>query len=169
MSAAASLLYTKQQISTNITLAAEKIIQKLGKEENLIVVGVLKAAYPFLSELTLQLPLRFKVDLVTPSKEHRFPCFTDVKIDYSGASVIVVDTIVDSGKTLNVLTRTLKAFGASRIELCVLLDKKEARLPEYSSLSFINSPLVVPDKFIFGYGLDNTEYDRNLQNIYIKE
>ena len=88
----------------------------------------------------------------------------DLTADVSGRRVIIVEDIVDTGKTLSELRKILEARGAGKVEACTLLFKEEAFVegpaPEYVGIKIEN-------RFIVGYGLDYDELGRNLADIYI--
>ena len=85
--------------------------------------------------------------------------FSGLVIDIQGQDVILVEDIVDTGMTLNYLTKHLKARGPATVEVCTLLDKKARRLVE-AEIRYVGFD--VPDEFLVGYGLDYLERYRNL-------
>jgi hypoxanthine phosphoribosyltransferase len=83
----------------------------------------------------------------------------DVNTDLYNRNVLLVEDIVDSGYTIKAVTEMLIARGPATLRVCTLLDKAERREVE---VPIHYRGFVIPDKFVFGYGLDCDEYYRNL-------
>lgn len=160
----------------NVLIGEEELkekIEELGKaitedykDKNLLLVGILKGAVIFMSELSKNIKLPLDMDFMAVSSYGNSNKSTgEVKIikdlDFSveGKDILIVEDIIDTGLTLSYLTDNLKKRGANSVKIVTLLDKPEGRdtkvVVDY--LGFI-----VPDEFVVGYGLDYAEKYRNL-------
>ena len=152
------------------------IVKKLGKEitkdydgKNPLVIGLLKGCIPFMSDLFKNIDTEITLGYMKVSSYKGTESTGTIKIDGSipdvkGRHVIVVDDILDTGRTLNAIKNVFMDNGALSVEVCVLLDKPEGRkvniVPKYCGGK-------VPNAFVVGYGLDYDEHYRNLPYIGI--
>jgi len=90
----------------------------------------------------------------------------DLSVNIKGKNVLIVDDIIDTGRTLEALVEALKQREPASIKTCVLLDKKERREVDYDA-DYVG--FVIPDRFVVGYGLDWAEEGRTLKDIYAVE
>jgi len=151
----------------------QKKIEALGKEittdyrgKDLLLVGILKGAVIFLSELCKNIDLPLTIDFMDVSSYGTSSASTgEVKIvkdlDFSVANkeILIVEDIIDTGFTLSYLTDNLRKRGANSVGIVTLLDKPDRRNIEVS-VDYLG--FEVPDEFIVGYGLDYAEKYRNL-------
>ena len=163
-------LFSAEQIQTRIAeLGVEIARDYAGK--NPLLIGVLKGACLFLSDLMRATDLRLGVEFMAISSygaamrssgEVRIVKDLDVAIE--GRDIIVVEDIVDTGLTLSYLLANLRSRGAATVKLVALLDKFERRERdvEINYLGF-----KIPDAFVVGYGLDFAERYRNLPYIAV--
>src|SRR5215208_5427814 len=145
-------------------LAAEISRDYEGRE--LLLVGVLKGAVFFLSDLMRQLSVPCEVDFMAVSSYGSSTessgvvrIMKDLDTPIEGRDVLVVEDIVDSGLTLKYLLRTLSARNPSSLEVCALLEKPERRKVD---LEIRYTGFEIPNCFVIGYGLDHEERFRNL-------
>lgn len=137
---------------------------------DLVVVAILNGTILFLADLLrhIDLPLRLDVVSVASYGSQTVPgamAFTpSTRIDVHGRDVLVVDDILDTGKTLDRVVTHLRQFKPRRIRTCVLLDKKARRQVKIRA---DYTGFVIPDEFVVGYGLDFAERYRNLPFIAI--
>ena len=160
-----------------IRLRVSQIAEAIARDTNvrgLIVVAVLKGAFMFLADLLRRLAdlgLEPRVDFIRAASygsgtrsSGRVKISLDCASPVRGRAVLLVDDIVDSGRTLAHLQRHLKAKGAARVLTCVLLDKASRRevkfQPDYVGFE-------IPDRFVVGYGMDFDERYRYLPFIGI--
>ena len=152
------------------------IVKKLGKEitkdydgKDPLVIGLLKGCIPFMSDLFKNIDTEITLGYMKVSSYKGTESTGTIKIDGSipdvkGRHVIVVDDILDTGRTLNAIKNVFMDNGALSVEVCVLLDKPEGRkvniVPKYCGGK-------VPNAFVVGYGLDYDEHYRNLPYIGI--
>ncbi len=163
------LLLSPQDIQARVSvLAAEIAAQNQGKD--IFLLGVLKGAFIFLSDLMRNLPMPTQVDFVrlasygsSTQSAGSITITKDCEADLSGRSVVVVEDIVDSGLTLSWLVEHLKQCGAAEVKLCTLIDKPERREVELE-LDYVG--FSIPSGFLVGYGLDFDEQYRYLPGVY---
>ena len=157
-------LFTAEQIQTRIAeLGAEIARDYEGK--NPLLIGVLKGAVVFVSDLIRAIDLRLGVEFMAISSygsstrtsgEVRFVKDLDVAVE--GRDILVVEDIIDTGLTLSYLLTNLRARGARSVRLVALLDKWERREREVP-IDYLGFKIAVA--FVVGYGLDFAERYRN--------
>jgi hypoxanthine phosphoribosyltransferase len=145
-------------------MAAEVSRDYVGRD--LLLIGVLKGAVFFLSDLMRQLDIPCEVDFMavasygsSTDSSGVVRILKDLDAPLEGRNVLIVEDIVDSGLTLQYLMRTLQARGPASIEVCALLTKPERRKVD-TPARYVG--FEIPDKFAIGYGLDYAERYRNL-------
>jgi hypoxanthine phosphoribosyltransferase len=134
--------------------------------KDLLLIGVLKGAVFFLSDLMRHLDIPCEVDFMavasygsSTDSSGVVRILKDLDQPLEGRHVLIVEDIVDSGLTLQYLMRTLEARGPASLEVCALLTKPERRKVEMPA-RYVG--FEIPDKFAIGYGLDYAERYRNL-------
>lgn len=166
-----------------VLIPAEKIqerVRELGEmiskdypEGNLYLIGILKGAIFFLTDLARSLKRDVFVDFMgistygkgkTSSGEVKVTKDLDTSLE--GADVLIVEDIVDSGVTLNYLMHILDQRKPRSIRIAALLDKPERRLRPIH-VNYVG--FQIPDEFVVGYGLDYAEKYRNLDSICVLE
>ena len=132
----------------------------------LLLVGVLKGAFFFLSDLMRNLDVPCEVDFMavasygsSTDSSGVVRILKDLDASIEGRDVLIVEDIVDSGLTLSYLMRTLKAREPATLEVCALLTKPERRKVELP-IRYVG--FEIPNRFVIGYGLDHAEQFRNL-------
>ncbi|HJD96206.1 hypoxanthine phosphoribosyltransferase [Mailhella massiliensis] len=159
----------EERIRQRVAAMAEEI-DELYRDESVIAVCVLKGAFFFFSDLVRAMKTETVVDFVRlasygagQSSSGEVRIIKDVEVNVAGRHVLIIEDIVDSGRSMNVLVRHLAALGAKSVRIAVLIDKKERR--EFVvHTDFVGFDL--PAGFIVGYGLDCAERYRNLPAIY---
>jgi hypoxanthine phosphoribosyltransferase len=136
------------------------------KGRDLLLIGVLKGAVFFLSDLMRHLDIPCEVDFMAVSSYGSSTdssgvvrILKDLDAPLEGRNVLIVEDIVDSGLTLQYLMRTLEARNPASIEVCALLTKPDRRKVD-TPARYVG--FEIPDKFAIGYGLDYAERYRNL-------
>jgi hypoxanthine phosphoribosyltransferase len=134
-----------------------------------LLVGVLKGAFMFMSDLSRAIDLPVEFDFMAVSSYGSATrtsgvvrIIKDLDLDLTGRDVIVVEDIVDSGLTLNYLRRNLMARGPASLEVCALLLREGLQKTD-TDLRYIG--FTIPPAFVVGYGLDVAERYRNLDAI----
>jgi hypoxanthine phosphoribosyltransferase len=152
-------------------LAAEISRDYEGRE--LLLVGVLKGAVFFLSDLMRHLEASCEVDFMAVSSYGSSTdssgvvrILKDLDVSIEGRDVLIVEDIVDSGLTLSYLMRTLQARNPASLEVCALLTKPERRKVDLP-IRYVG--FEIPNRFAIGYGLDHAERFRNLPFVAVLE
>lgn len=138
-----------------------------GKEP--VLIGVLKGAIMFISDLIRYIDLPITIDFMAISSYGASTRSSGVvkiikDLDHSiqDKDVIIIEDIIDSGLTLSYLRKNLMERGPRSIKICTLLDKPERRMTDVK-VDYVG--FTIPDKFVVGYGLDYAEKYRNLPYI----
>jgi hypoxanthine phosphoribosyltransferase len=131
-----------------------------------LLIGVLKGAVFFMSDLMRRLTVPCEIDFMavssygaTTDTSGVVRILKDLDLDIEGRDVLVVEDIIDSGLTLNYLTRNLESRNPATLEICALLTKPDRRQIEVP-VRYVG--FEIPNKFVVGYGLDFAERYRNL-------
>jgi len=145
-------------------------VAALYRGQNPLLVGILKGSFMFLSDLCRAIDEPHEVDFVaTEAYLHgtvnpgHVRLVKDMDVDISGRNVLIVEDIVDSGRTLSKICRLFEARNPASLRVVTLLDKPERRTVEVP-VAFVG--FHVPDEFVVGYGLDLAERYRHLDGIY---
>jgi hypoxanthine phosphoribosyltransferase len=156
----------------------ERRVRELGEEisrdyagKDLFLVGVLKGAVFFLSDLMRALEVPCEVDFMavasygsSTDSSGVVRILKDLDATIEGKDVLIVEDIIDSGLTLSYLLRTLRAREPRSLEVCALLTKPERRKVD---LPIRYTGFEIPNKFVIGYGLDHAERYRNLPYVAV--
>lgn len=139
--------------------------------QNPLLIGVLKGACTFLSDLMRAADISLGVEFMAISSygaemrtSGEVRILKDLDVAIEGRHILVVEDIVDTGLTLSYLLANLKSRGAASVKLAALLDKYERREKEVP-IDYLG--FKIPDKFVVGYGLDFAERYRNLPYIAV--
>ncbi len=136
----------------------------------LTVLGILKGSVFFLVDLLKSVPIPLKLEFLRASSygdgtsSSGTVTLGPIHSSLEGRDVLVVDDILDSGRTLAAIVAAVRATGAASVKTCVLVDKKKPRAVEHEA---DYSAFEIPNVFIVGYGLDYAELYRNLPHIAI--
>lgn len=160
---------TADQIKEVVTSLAERISRDFQGRE-LVLVGVLKGSFIFLSDLVRHLRIPVKIDFLQASSygDGRSSCGAvrltkDIEVAIRDKDVLLVEDIVDTGLTLNCLLGHLKGLGPRSLGVCALIDKRERRETE---VPIAYAGHVTQEGFLVGYGLDHAENYRELPGIF---
>jgi hypoxanthine phosphoribosyltransferase len=164
------VLFSQQQIQDRIKeLGAQITHDYAGK--NPLLIGVLKGACFFLSDLMRAIDTRLSIEFMAISSygsstrtSGEVRIMKDLDVPIEGRDILVVEDIVDTGLTLSYLLANLKSRGAASVKLAALLDKFERREKEVK-INYLG--FKIPDEFVVGYGLDFAERYRNLPFIAV--
>jgi hypoxanthine phosphoribosyltransferase len=158
------ILITEEQLARRVKILAREIERDFRGRET-VVVSLLSGTVMFLADLIRHLNLPLRLDFIGVSSygagtESGELVFTkELRLDVRGRDVLLVDDILDTGKTLSRVMPKLRALKPRRIKVCVLLDKLERRVEKIQA-DYVG--FAVPDFFVVGYGLDFAERYRNL-------
>lgn len=155
--------------------------EKLGREitedykysEDLVLIGLLKGSVPFMGDLMKKIDLKLSVEYMDVSSYHgtmessgEVKIIKDLDTPIRNKDVLIVEDIIDTGRTLKTVISLLKQRGASSVKVVTLVDKPVGRVVELEA-DYVG--LEVGNEFIVGYGLDYNELYRNLEYIGILE
>jgi hypoxanthine phosphoribosyltransferase len=160
------VLITSEQIQAKVAELAARINRDYAGKD-LMLLCILRGGVVFLADLMRALTVVHTVDFMAVSSygkgARESPGQVRITFDagssISGRDVLVVEDIVDSGRTLAAVLELLRARHPRSLEVCVLLDKSERREIE---IPIRYQGFVIPDRYVFGYGLDIDDYYRNL-------
>ncbi len=162
------ILFTEEQIMERAKELGKQITEDYAGED-LVLIGTLKGAIPFMAELMKRIDLDLKIDFVAASSygsgtesSGEVILKHDVTLDLTGKQVILVEDIIDSGNTIKALKAYLGKKGPKGVKICTLLDKPSRRQADVYG-DYIG--FTVDDLFIVGYGLDFDQRYRNLPYI----
>lgn len=163
-------LLTSDQIQVRCDeLAAE--IDEVYQGESVVMIGVLKGSYQFLSDLSRRLKTPCEIDFVQissygdeKSSSGAVRMRKDHDVSIEGRNVLIVEDIVDTGLTLKHLCELLRTRRPASLRVVAMLSKPAARKHE-ALLDFVG--FEIPDCFVVGYGLDHAERHRNLPYITV--
>ena len=163
------LLIGEDEIKRKVIEIAEKINQDFQGEE-IYAVGILKGSFMFFADLVRNLKGKVYIDFMQVSSYKtsmeslgEVVFIKDMSVDIKDKNVLIIDDIIDTGRTLKALVEALSLRSPKNLKTVVLLDKKERREVDYDA-DYVG--FVIPDKFVVGYGLDWAEEGRNLKEIY---
>ncbi len=172
MSANISVLISEEDVDKRINELAQKINEDYaGMTVHLICI--LKGSIFFTCELAKRITLPVTLDFMSVSSYGggtesigTVKIKKDLDESIEGKDVIVIEDIIDSGRTLNNLLKVLKTRNPKSIRLCTLLDKPDRRVVD---VDVDYTGFAIPDKFVVGYGLDYAQNYRNLPYIGVVE
>ncbi|MBI9010404.1 MAG: hypoxanthine phosphoribosyltransferase [Tenericutes bacterium] len=131
-----------------------------------LVIGLLKGCMPFMTELMKHIDLYMEIELMGVQSYHGGTASTgdvkitrDLDIPVKGRDVLIAEDIVDTAKTISVISKLLKYRGAKSVEVVTLLDKPAGRVVEFNP-KYVGT--IIPKEFVVGFGLDYDEMYRNL-------
>jgi len=166
-------LISQEEIETKVIELAKKIEMDY-KNQEVLIVGVLKGAFVFVSDLVRNINLDLSLDFIAVSSYGMstessgvVKINKDIEMDLSGKNVIIVEDIIDTGLTLKYIKEYLSGKNAKSVRICTLLDKPSRRKCDVD-VDYVG--FEIEDLFIVGYGIDCKEKYRNLPYIaYIQE
>ena len=167
------VLLTEEEVNKKMSEVAAQVNKDYeGKEVNLICI--LKGGVLFTCELAKRLTIPFSLDFMSVSSYGSdtkssgvVKIIKDLDEPLEGKNVIIVEDIIDSGRTLAYLIEVLKQRNPKNIERCTLLDKPERRVKKQVQVKY--TCFTIPDEFVVGYGLDYDQKYRNLPYIGVVE
>ncbi len=164
------VLLPREEIAEAVKKLGEQITKDYAGKRPL-VVGILKGAVVFYSDLIREIDLPMDMDFMCVSSYGTATKSTgvvrvklDLKIDIMNRDVLLVEDIVDSGMTLHYLREHLLSRGAASVKIATLMDKPAGRKVDLKADYFC---FTIPNEFVVGYGLDYAESYRNLPDICV--
>jgi len=163
------ILFSKEMIFQKVKELGERISSDYNKDDEVVVVGVLKGANVFMADLIREIDLPIYIDFMAVSSygystesSGVVRILKDLDLEVEGKHVLIIEDIIDTGLTLKYLTDNLKSRKIKSLKICTLLDKPKRRKCDLI-IDYIG--FEIPDKFIVGYGIDYGEKYRNLPYI----
>lgn len=162
------VVITKEEIAAAIEKAGKEI-DKIYDGRPILLVSILKGAFVFMADLCRAVSVPCEIGFMCAKSYYNGTVSTgvvkitmDLDRDISNYHVVIVEDIIDTGRTLNDVVKMLKQRNPLSIRVVTLLDKPSRRLVEFEADYAL---FTIPDFFVIGYGLDCGEYYRNLPYI----
>ncbi|MCM2280301.1 MAG: hypoxanthine phosphoribosyltransferase [Bdellovibrionaceae bacterium] len=156
---------TREEIS-EITARLGKEIAMDYRGKEVILICPLKGSFVFLADLCRQIPLPQQIDFVHLAAAEKFGTvriLKDISVNIAGKHVLIVEEVIDTGRTLTFLKNRLNASAPASLKVVTLLDKPARReiplKPDYSGIT-------IDDRYLVGYGMDSDELGRNYSDIF---
>ncbi len=166
-------LISEVDIRRRVSELAAQISHDYAGKEDVVLLGVLKGAFIFLADLARQLPVPHRVEFMALSSYGKGTVSNgqvrvemDVRDSIEGSHVIVIEDIVDTGRTLRHLIDLLETRGPASVATCSLVRKPDRHEVEVE-IDYLGYD--IPDVFVVGYGLDYAEQYRTLPYIGVVE
>lgn len=161
------LIDEKELDAINARIAAEIDRDYADTDRKLVLIGILKGSVVFMADLMKKIRRQVEIDFMRVSSygsgtesSGRIKIILDLhRDDLASCDVLVIEDIIDSGRTLSYLIEYLKLNGAHSVKTCTLLDKPSRRQVDFTP-DYIGKE--IPDEFVIGYGLDYDERYRTL-------
>lgn len=162
-----TILVTETELNRLTFRIAEEIDRDYADSEHLVLLCILKGSLIFTSELMKKLTIPSEVDFMkvssygsgTTSSGNVNIVLDIMRKDLPECDILVIEDIIDSGRTLSYLVDYLRLKGAKSVKTCALLDKPSRRVVEFQP-DYVG--MEIPDEFVVGFGLDYDERYRNL-------
>ncbi|MFW5979919.1 MAG: hypoxanthine phosphoribosyltransferase [Bacillota bacterium] len=168
----ARVIIPEDKLQTRIEELGKEITDSYNKNDEIIMVGILRGAVIFMADLARYINLPVTFDFMDVSSYGKgtttsgvVRILKDLEENIEGEKVLIVEDIMDTGITLNHVIEMLKTRNPEDIKIVTLLDKPERRIEKEITADF--NGFEVPDEFVVGYGLDYAEKYRNLPYIGI--
>ena len=165
------ILITEEEIKNKCKELGAELTQAYANDaDKLMVVGLLKGSVPFMAELMKYIELPLQMDFMDVSSYEGTESSGDIRIikdldcSVKGLDILLVEDIVDTGRTLSVVKQMLYNKGAQRVKIVTLLDKPDRRVVDIEA-DYVG--FTIPNEFVVGYGLDYNQKYRNLPYIGI--
>jgi len=162
------VLITEEEIAAEIKKAGKEI-DKLYDGRPILLVSILKGAFVFMADLCRAVSVPCEIGFMCAKSYYEgtnssgiVNITMDLEQDISGYHVVIVEDIIDTGRTLKDVVKLLNARNPISLTVVTLLDKPSRRVVDFKADM---SLFVIPDHFVIGYGLDCAEYFRNLPYI----
>ena len=159
------VLISEEELQKAVKAAGQRISKEY-EGKPLLLVSILKGAFIFLSDLCRAVTIPCEMGFMAAKSYYEgtqsvgeVKITMDLKQDISDYHVIIVEDIVDTGRTLKDVVELLKKRGPLSLKVLALLDKPDRRLVDFEADEVL---FTIPDHFVVGYGLDCGEYCRNL-------
>ena len=160
------VLIDEESLNKRIKKLANQLNEYYEDKNELVLVGILKGSIMFMAQLAKRIKINCTLEFMDVSSyddgtesSGNVKIIKDLDTDISGKEVLIVEDIIDTGRTLDALRHSLIKRGANSVKIITLLDKPERRVievkPDWSGFK-------IPNEFVVGYGLDYQQKYRNL-------
>lgn len=161
------ILISEEALQKRINELGKQISQDYAGKGKLLLVCILRGGVLFLTDLIRKITIPHAIEFMSVSSygvgnresSGRVRLTLDLSVDIAGKHVLLIEDIIDSGKTIEAVMNLLSTRDPASINVCTLLDKAERREVEVP-IKYVG--FSIPNKFVFGYGLDIDDYYRNL-------
>ena len=166
------ILISESELDATVSRLAEQISRDYSADKKLVLICILKGSIVFMGDLMKKLTVPVEIDCMrvssygsgTSSSGSVNIVLDIMRPDLSNCDLLIIEDIIDSGRTLSYLVKYLINKGAKSVKTCTLLDKPSRRVlkfePDYKGIE-------IPDEFVVGYGLDYAEKYRALPYVGI--
>jgi len=162
-------MISAKAIAARIEALAREISEFFAGTDKLVVVGLLRGSFVFIADLVRELDLPVEVDFLEASSygnamvsSREVRILKDLRAGIEGRDVLLVEDIIDTGRTLRHVLAILGTRQPKRLEVCALLDKPSRREVDVKARW---TGFEIPDAFVVGYGIDYAQRNRNLPYI----
>lgn len=162
------ILFTSEDIKTAVQKLGQKLTEDY-QDKNPVVVGILRGAAPFMIDLIRAMDCYMEIDFMAVSSygddtesSGTVKIIKDLDTDVTNRHVLIVEDIIDSGRTAQALRKLFATKNAASVKICSLLDKPERREVDIQA-DYVG--IDTPNEFVVGYGLDFRQQYRNLPYI----
>lgn len=159
------IIFSEEDITSRTKELADELVRDYEGRIPLMI-GLLKGSIPFMADLVKHMDLQLEMDFMDVSSYHggtestgKVTINRDLNTDVKGRDVIIVEDIIDSGRTLKHVVALLHERGAASVKIVTMLDKKEGRVV---TIEADYAGFLCPNEFVVGYGLDYQELYRQL-------
>ncbi|MDK2981693.1 MAG: hypoxanthine phosphoribosyltransferase [Chloroflexota bacterium] len=161
------ILVPEDKLQARIAELGQEITRDYQDAQQLLLICILRGAVMFMSDLSRHIDVPHSMDFMAISSygagnrnsSGMVRITMDLNTNICGRDVLIVEDIIDSGNTLSYVLKLLSTRKPKSLNICTLLDKAERREVE---VPIRYTGFIIPNKFVFGYGLDLDEYYRNL-------
>ncbi len=163
------ILISEAEITARVNKLAELISIEYKNTKQLVVIGLLRGSFIFISDLVRRLNLPVEVDFITVSSygnntesTRQVRIIKDLQTPINSRDVLVVEDIIDTGHTLSQVLKILNTRQPQSLSVCALLNKPSRREID---VNVKWTGFDIPDEFVIGYGIDFAQHGRNLPHI----
>jgi len=160
-------IFTEDEIRERVKEIANEI-NAYYKNDELIIISILKGSIYFLSDLTRHLAMPIELDFLSigvkrdEDKKRLITFIKDLDLDITDRNVLLLEDVIGTGLTIGYVLQHLESFHPKSLRVCTLLDNPAKRLLNFD---IQHTCFTMPDIFVVGYGLDYKEKFRNLKEI----
>lgn len=163
------IVVTKEEIAQAVARLGKQLTQDY-QGKDVLVVGILRGAALFMMDIVREMDCYLEIDFMDVSSYHgttassgEVKIIKDLDTAVKGRHILIIEDIIDTGRTLRYIIDLLKYRQAASVKVCALTDKPEGRVVKDVTADYVG--IEVPNEFLVGYGLDYQQKYRNLPYI----